>query len=217
MKLRARTVAIVVGVAAVAVAITVWSTRAPGAAETGVHPVLASSFEGPSPWGFGSTAGDLTTTDRWSHTGSHSLLATAVAGSPAYVSASLPAITSFWGRFWLRVQHRPDTGATVVMAVTGTQAGMFLKLQADGRLALVARGGAVIGRSPAPLISGRSYLIGWTWPRTLVRVTSPAGIELARLAGARQTGAARTLKLGFADRAASRRAVEIDSVEVWPG
>jgi hypothetical protein len=210
-------VAIVVAVAALAVAITVWSTRAPGVAETGVRPVLATSFEGPSPWGFGSTVGDVTTTARWSHTGRRSLLATATVGAPAYVSASLPALSMLWGRFWLRVQHRPASGATVVMAVTGTQAGMFLKLQADGRLALVARGGAVIGRSAAPLASGRWYLIGWTWPRPLVRVTSPAGIELARLAGARQTGAARTLKLGLADRTASRRAVEIDSVEVWPG
>ena len=217
MNRTARTVVVAVGVAAVAVAITVWSTRTQGVAETGLRPVVASSFEGRSPWGFDSTTGSVTTTTRWSHTGRRSLLATATAGVPAYVSANLPATTAIWGRFWLRVQHRPDSGATVVMAVTGTHAGMFLKLQADGRLALVALGGTVIGRSAAALVSGRPYLIGWAWPHSLVRVTASTGIALARFAGPRMAGAARTLKLGVADRAASRRAVEIDSVEVWPG
>ena len=170
MNRTARTVVVAVGVAAVAVAITVWSTRTQGVAETGLRPVVASSFEGRSPWGFDSTTGSVTTTTRWSHTGRRSLLATATAGVPAYVSANLPATTAIWGRFWLRVQHRPDSGATVVMAVTGTHAGMFLKLQADGRLALVALGGTVIGRSAAA--AG-------------VRPAVPDRLGMATLAGAR--------------------------------
>ena len=71
----------------------------------------------------------------------------ATANVPAYVTSPLPA-KAIWGRFWLRVQHRPQAGATVVMAVTGDGAGMFLKLQADGRLALVLGGGVVAAVQP---------------------------------------------------------------------
>ena len=208
---------VVVAVAALALVITAWSARSPGSAAPGVQPVLASSFEGPSPWGFQTAVGDLATTDRWWHEGGDSLLASATAGTPAYVVSPLPPLAALWGRFWLRVQRRPDAGATVVMALTGGSAGMFLKLQADGRLALVQQGGAVLGRSAAPLVPGRPYLIAWTWPRAFVRLVSVSGIELARLGGSRETGAATTFKLGIADRTPTPRAVEIDSVEVWPG
>lgn len=211
-----RTVALVVGVAAVALVITAWSTRPQGSLSPGVRPLLASSFEGPPTWGFQSAVGTVTTTDLWSHIGERSLLAGAGASVPAYVTSPLAA-KAIWGRFWLRVQHRPQTGATVVMAVTGGGAGMFLKLQADGRVALVLGGGVVAGRSAAPLAPGVPYLVGWTWPKPVVKLVSEHGLQLARLSGPMQSAPATRLKLGIADRNPTRRAVEVDSVEVWPG
>lgn len=211
-----RTIAVVLGVAAVALVITAWSTRPQESLSPGVRPLLASSFEGPPAWGFQSAVGTVATTDRWSHIGTRSLFANAVGSSPAYVTSSLPG-KALWGRFWLRVQHRPAAGATVVMAVTGDGSGMFLKLQADGRVALVLGGGQVAGRSAAPLAPGVPYLIGWTWPKPMVKLVSEHGLPLARLWGPAQSAAATRLKLGIADRNPTRRAVEIDSVEVWPG
>jgi hypothetical protein len=213
---RARTAGIAVIAVAFALVITAWSTRPHNPSGRGLRPLLASSFDGPAPWGFSTVTGTAHTTTAWSHGGDRSLDASAQPGDPAYVRAQLHPRGPVWGRFWLRVAHRPSAGATVVMAVTGPASGIYLKLQADGRLALVAQGGTVLGRTGAALRSGSWYLIGWTWPDPLVRVVSESGIELARLTGAPQSGDATTLKLGIADRLAQRRAVGIDSVEVWP-
>ena len=78
-----RTVAVVLGVAAVALVITAWSTRPQESLSPGVRPLLASSFEGPPTWGFQSAVGTVATTDRWSHIGGARCL-------PALVETRLP-------------------------------------------------------------------------------------------------------------------------------
>ena len=78
-------------------------------------------LRGPSPWGFRLDRwGASTTTDSLEPYRPAVAAGDCDGGGAGLRVVAAARVTAMWGRFWLRVQHRPEAGATVVMAVTGS-------------------------------------------------------------------------------------------------